>query len=840
MRLGRQRFVRRRTTALCMATIVTIVVTVCTNGTPKATWTAVASTDPSSVISQDETAFFTDDPSITTPVYPGVSYGPLAERYLNPTETSCDTSSHCGTFVAATPPGFNDNNCCAPPADLTYRWTDPSASTPDSNKFSYDIPAPSGWAAGQTLYLSLIGSAEIEMDVGPYGAQQTLLNSIAATGRHGDTPWTPYEVVVPESLVDTSLGAGHAQVHVTFRDPDPTNGWGPRINVLRLGTQSLWQERVRRVEWDTTSIVWRFGHMDGSSAEFAGLGNPNAPISVPLDGSNPPSPTLLAQASPTGRVTLRWTAVTPNLNRHYVLLFGVSGRLPYRNISGNSIDWYRYVVGSDQIFLNSNGSGSPALSAPTGGYEIHMLDVTDYLKGGGTTATFTAPVNVPWTSGQTASAQFDFFALVETARSNQPIALARPNSLRVTFGGSELADNFSKIVNTSMWAGLNIQQQDGQSGFVDASPLTGEFPNAYAPSDTAAAENELMGWGFVDRVQETIDWQIASGHENDISVDALIRLIKAHGLSDASTTYYYNVLRTILNPPNLPSYSSTLHLYGCPPGTSCREGGEGYPLSLNLSLYDEFRAAAALAAELGANSDESAWTQQAVDVASGINGPLTMSTTTAPETYTEGDDPQSFNNVQLGAGTFAYSIDSTGAPYTHVNAGWFDAGFLKDTWMGFSNDDPTVRQRVNATLDWAINHFWSQNWPLYGDNRGLGTHYAAISDRGGSTTLAFLEGDRMGDAEKNLEHVVFNSTDTNFAPAGRNTASESTAGYLGNSGEFAEISPYAMVREITPDDQGVILTVSYRKVGGYAAASATGTCASVARQVMRSARAGMR
>jgi len=35
-------------------------------------------------------------------------------------------------------------------------------------------------------------------------------------------------------------------------------------------------------------------------------------------------------------------------------------------------------------------------------------------------------------------------------------------------------------------------------------------------------------------------------------------------------------------------------------------------------------------------------------------------------------------------------------------------------------------------------------------------------------------------------------------------------------------------------------SVSYRKVGGYAAASATGTCASVARQVMRSARAGMR
>src|SRR5699024_8265683 len=80
---------------------------------------------------------------------------------------------------------------------------------------------------------------------------------------------------------------------------------------------------------------------------------------------------------------------------------------------------------------------------------------------------------------------------------------------------------------------------------------------------------------------------------------------------------------------------------------------------------------------------------------------------------------------------------------------------------------------------------------------GFGTSYGALSSRGGWPLNACLEGDRISDALKNLDHIIFNSVDRNFQPLGENPSI-----FADNSADYSEWSPYLIVREVDALDRG--------------------------------------
>lgn len=143
-----------------------------------------------------------------------------------------------------------------------------------------------------------------------------------------------------------------------------------------------------------------------------------------------------------------------------------------------------------------------------------------------------------------------------------------------------------------------------------------------------------------------------------------------------------------------------------------------------------------------------------------------------------------------------YGVSSDGSLPGSVHAAWHSVGSAKDSYEGLWADDVDFRDISNATLDYHQQTFWS-NWSTFGNNRGFGTDYGALSERGGWPLNSLLEADRMGDAKKNVEHITFNSTDMNFAPFGPNAGNT-----LWNYPVLTKLSPWDIIRETDATDKG--------------------------------------
>jgi hypothetical protein len=224
-------------------------------------------------------------------------------------------------------------------------------------------------------------------------------------------------------------------------------------------------------------------------------------------------------------------------------------------------------------------------------------------------------------------------------------------------------------------------------------------------------------------------------------------------------------------------------------GSNAETSSGSLGIYANATSYAVLRNAADIAERLGYTSQSASWNACAQTIYNGMNKYLIWSSNTT------------WLNQPMQAGTWMYGINTDGSLPGSVHAAWHAIGSAKDCYEGLWADDVDLRAISNATLDYHRQTFW-EYWRNSGNNRGFGTSYGALSERGGWPLNSLLEADRMGDAKKNIEHVTFNSTDMNFAPFGPNQGN-----YPWNYPTLTKLSPWDIIRETDPTDKGKALNV---------------------------------
>jgi hypothetical protein len=616
------------------------------------------------------------------------------------------------------------------PAYLTKRWAD------YTNWYSYRITIAASTPA--PLYLTMITKGEVKLTV----AGQVLLN----TGSSGQGNYTAREF----KLNDSSMWS-NGYVEVRFDDADPSTGWGPNLYSLDLGPVSRWYNRHSHIHWDTTNVVWNLGYYDGYSSEFRGS---TTEFTVGGDFS---------QLAASGTLLLRWSQSNIDSSKKYYFLAGVIGG----SAAGN---------GTDTIDIGNNGSNEVSLT--TTNARVYDVDITSYVQPTGNVVKISIP----------SAAVYDFFAVVEVSQT----AVTPLNSLRVSFGGNEQAINFTKLINTSMYWLLEVENQ-ANTGYIDPSLYNGEYWGTYFVADMGPAMTELFKWGFLDRARETLNYLqpdtsgTYSGHYGqDIAAGNLIfstmaNLMRADNLSSQDQSLYWTRLQNGMNTLVTLIGSNS---FGLVYGTNVETSSDSLGIYVNSTSYAVLRNAADIANRLGNTSLRDRWNTAAQQLYNSINTHLRWSSNTT------------WLGQPMQAGTWMYGVNSDGSLPSSVHAAWHSVGSAKDAYEGLWADDIDFRDVSNATLDYHLQTFWS-NWKTFGNNRGFGTDYGALSERGGWPLNSLLEADRMGDAKKNVEHVTFNSTDMNFAPFGPNQANT-----LWNYPVLTKLSPWNIIRETDATDKG--------------------------------------
>ncbi len=617
----------------------------------------------------------------------------------------------------------------APPY-LTKRWAD------NANWYSYRLPVVASTPA--PLYLTMITKGEVKLTV----AGQVLLN----TGSSGPGNYTAREF----ALTNPAMWS-NGYLEVRFDDANPATGWGPNLYSLDLGPVSRWYNRHSHIHWDTTNVVWNLGYYDGYGSEFQGT------VTDFTVGGD------FTQLASGGMLLLRWNQATIDSSKKYYFLAGVIGG----SAAGN---------GTDTIDVGNNGSNEVALT--TTNSRVYDLDITAYVSSTGNVI----KVSIP------SGASYDFFALVEVS----PTPVTALSSLRVSFGGNEQAVNFTKLINTSMYWLLEVENQ-ANTGYIDPSLYNGEYWGTYFVADMGPAMTELFKWGFLDRTRETLNYlqpdtsgTYAGHYGQDIAAGNLIfstmaNLMRAENLSTQDQSLYWTRLQNGMN--TLVTLSNA-NSFGLIYGTNVETSSDSLGIYVNSTSYAVLRNAADIANRLGNTSLRDTWNNTAQQVYNGMNTHLRWATNTT------------WLGQPMQAGTWMYGVNSDGSLPGNVHAAWHSVGSAKDAYEGLWVDDVDFRDISNATLDYHQQTFWS-NWKTFGNNRGFGTDYGALSERGGWPLNSLLEADRMGDAKKNVEHVTFNSTDMNFAPFGPNQANT-----LWNYPVLTKLSPWNIIRETDATDKG--------------------------------------
>ena len=251
---------------------------------------------------------------------------------------------------------------------------------------------------------------------------------------------TPYQFL----LTDRSLWAD-GRLEVTFADSDPSDGGGPSVLWIECGSTTRYRQRISHVEWGTTRIVWSLGLWDGTAHEFAGAATE---ARIGRDHA--------ADLVGAGELTICWDQEIRPGREYYLIL--------------------AYLRGSGGI--DPDGDGVFDLTGETKGEEALDLEVTDQIRPVGNVARVSAPGG------------WDCIALVEVDPSHQ-------GSPRVSFHGTPEAEALSRAVeNTWFWI---LGMHYDNTGFVDASPINGNWFQQYWPIDTAWALRELVAWGYLDQ-----------------------------------------------------------------------------------------------------------------------------------------------------------------------------------------------------------------------------------------------------------------------------------------------------------------------------------------------------
>lgn len=616
----------------------------------------------------------------------------------------------------------------APPY-LTKRWAD------GHDWFSYRIPVDASTEA--PLYLSMVTKGEVKLTVAG--------NVILDTGNSGEGDYTAREF----KLTDPGDWAD-GYVEVKFEDADPSDGWGPNVYWLELGPSSRWQDRLRHIHWDTTDLVWYVGYPDGYASEFQGN------VTNFTVGDD------IATLKQDGTIYLNWDQhVDPT--KTYYLLVGIIGR-------HNGI--FNKANGTD--FIDVGNDGTYEIAEATGGEKIYDVDITSQVQATGNVVKVSVPDG----------ARYDFFSVIEVS----PTPVTDMSELRVSFGGNEQADNFSKIINYTMLHTLDFMNYEN-SGLIDASPLNGMFWNSYWVADIGPGVTELLKWGYIDRVREVLDYSQAdaTGHyEDDIAAGNLIfnsmaNLMRTDNFSAATQAAYWDRLKDGMN--RLVEYIDD-NPYDLVFGTNWETSSNSLGIYASSTSYVALKNAADIADQLNHTTERDLWNLYADKLYDGIM------------THLRWQQDGHYSGQPMRQWTWKYGITRDGNNPDAPHAAWHAIGSVKDGYLGLKEDLPQWRAISDYTLDTHRETFWD-HWTVYGNNKGFGTDYGVLSERGGWPLNSLLEADRMADAKKNLEHVAFNSTDLNFLPYGPNASN-----HWDNAGDYQEYSPWDIIRETDPEDRG--------------------------------------
>jgi len=605
---------------------------------------------------------------------------------------------------------------------LTKRWAD------GTNNFTYRIPVNPSTPA--PLYLSMVTKGEVKMSVN----NVVMLN----TGNSGEGDYCAREF----TLSNSSVWSG-GYIDVKFEDADPSDGWGPNIYWIEVGATSPWRERLKHIVWDTSEVVWQVGYYDGMANEFGGTAT-----SFAVGGD-------ISTLAKNGTIYLTWNS-QPVSGKKYYLLTGIIGD----NVTRTS-------------YIDMKNDGSNEIIGSVKREKIFDLDVTSLMK-------YDAPYNNTVKITIPSQHKLDFAALVEVTDGH-----ITDNDLRVVFKGNEMAQNWTKLANMTMYWN-NEYMVDKGTGFVDASLPNGIFANSYWVADAAPAALEVAKWGYFDlakqitnfkTAQEYYDPTLGAAGDNGaagIMFATMAYLMKTDNYTGSYTDAIYPKMKQGLDYfcTEIDKTSKKLIM-----GNNWETTSYGYGIYNNSIAYFALLAGAEAAGKMGNTSDMINWNSHAEALLQGINTHLKLSNNI------------SWLNKILPADTFRYAITNTGADVSNCHAGWFGVGSQEEMFYGYKGDAIlSWRLAVDRMLDYHSSNFWA-DWKAYGHNRGFGTDYGVLSERGGWPVSAMLMGDRMDMLQKNLHHLIYNSTDLNFTH--------------GNEG-VQETSPWLLVREISKNDNGIV------------------------------------
>ncbi|HEY5583533.1 MAG TPA: hypothetical protein VIK78_03470 [Ruminiclostridium sp.] len=583
--------------------------------------------------------------------------------------------------------------------------------------FTYRIPVSPATTA--PLYLSMVTKGEVKLSVDG----TVILN----TGNSGEGDYTSREFTLSNSSVWSD-----GYVDVKFEDADALDGWGPNAYWIELGKTSTWRERAKHIMWDTSDVVWQVGYYDGYKSEFKGT-TTNFTVGNDFE--------TLANS---GTIYLNWNQ-TVSSGKKYYLLTGIKGG-----------------TGTNNIDMGNNGSNEVSRAADL--EKVYDLDVTSMVKTTGNV------VKIQMAVGSV----LDFATLVEVTEGS-----TTDSNLRVVFKGNEMAQNWTKLVNNTMYWNNDFMVDKG-TGFVDASLPNGIFANQYWVSDAAPTMLEMAKWGYYDMAKQASNYytNVADYYNSDNGAAGLVFATMAYLMKTDNYTGEYTTTMWPRMKVGLDYYNSQIDTnpYHMVLGNNWETTSGGYGVYNNSIAYFALLAGAEVATKLGYTADASNWNTHAATLYSNMN------------TYLKPASDVSWLGNIVPAGTFRFGLGTAGGEVTNSTAGWFGVGSQEELFYGYKgNAVPSWRTAINTMLDYHSANYWSY-WKAYGHNRGFGTDYGVLTERGGWPVSAMLMGDRMDMVKKNIQHVIYNSTDVNFT----------------NDNEgVQETSPWVLVREVDKDDDGI-------------------------------------
>jgi len=599
--------------------------------------------------------------------------------------------------------------------------------------FRYKLPVDPN--ASAPLLLSMITKGEVRLMI----EDEVVLDM----GDSGEGDYTPREFVLDDPA---AWADGNIDVH--FSDADPSDGWGPNLYMLELGPTSTLRERITALKFGS-ELVWQHGWPDGTGNEFAG------------SQRNVTLPAAEADTARDGHLVFHFDH-QPEQGKRYILLTAVVGRL---------VGWFDHVEGVQTVDVGNDQSIDAEL--PVGGEKVIHLDVTDQLVAGQNSFAVTAPPG----------ARYDFFALVSVDEDG-----ALPAGMPMSFGGNEQAESFTKLVNDSMYF-TQTMLNHANTGFIDSSMINGEFHNTLFIADFGPALMEIFRSGQYDRAREAVDYALpdATGHyQQDIAAGnqifaTLLGLLRVDGYAaEAEAAYWPRIERGMQRLEELID-ETPMHLVH---GTNWETSADSLGVYASATSYYTLLAAAEAADRLDRPDQAEHFRIVAQRLGQGMEDNLVWQNDTT------------WLGQPMKAGTWKYGLTMDGNDPDEVLAGWHAVGSAKDIYYGLAGDDSHWRSRTDATLDHHRDQFWP-HWQTIGNNKGFGTDYGVLSERGGWPLNSLFYGDRMAEAGKNMHHITFNSDDGNFQPFGQNVANSP-----GNAADFSEWSPTLIIRETDPQDRG--------------------------------------